>query len=156
MDTLILGENRLWKQNTRMGASNNRNFVQMPISALRSIITYKAALAGIRVVCREESYTSKASFLDDDYIPTYGVDDKNAVFSGLRIKRGLYRTSSGLVVNADINGAANILRKADPYAWENRACLSIFSAYHFLTSPEVYGFHELNPPSIPVERIKAA
>lgn len=132
------------------------NLVQMPISALRFMISYKATLAGIRVVFQEESYTSTASFIDGDYIPTYDVDDQSAHFSGKRIHRGLYQTASGLIVNADINGAANILRKADPYAWEGRACLSVFSDYSFLTNPEVFGFHELNPKSIPVRRVKAA
>ena len=156
VDTLVMGENRFWKQNVCIGPANNQKFVQMPISALRFMISYKAALAGIRVVFQEESYTSKASFIDGDHIPTYGVDDRNAHFSGRRICRGFYKTAEGLVVNADLNGAANILRKACPYAWERRSCLSVFSDYSFLTDPEVYGFHELNPQSIPAERIKAA
>ncbi len=75
-------------------------------------MTYKAAAYGISVVKQEESYTSKASFLDNDFIPTYTEGDDTAYkFSGKRIKRGLYRASDGTDINADVNGAYNILRK---------------------------------------------
>ncbi|MCR4937030.1 MAG: transposase [Lachnospiraceae bacterium] len=156
VDTLVLGDNRLWKQNVNIGAANNQKFVQVPIAKLKFMISYKASLAGIRIIYQEESYTSKASFIDGDNIPVYDKNDKEAHFSGKRIARGLYKAASGLIINADLNGAANILRKADPYAWERRACLSIFTDYSFLTTPEVFGFHELNPQSIPAKRIKAA
>ena len=85
-----------------------------------------------------------------DYIPTYGVDDNRAVFSGSRISRGLYRCADGLVINADCNGAANIMWKALPDAWNG------VSGFSFLASPEVYGFHELNSLSNPVKGIAAA
>ncbi|WP_049962404.1 RNA-guided endonuclease InsQ/TnpB family protein [Oribacterium sp. FC2011] len=149
---LVLGENKYWKQRLNIGDSNNQNFVQMPIAKLKQMIQYKASMAGITVVLQEESYTSKASFLDGDYIPVYGIDNYNADFSGSRIKRGLYRNANGTVINADINGAANILRKADPNAWH----LNKLDSIEFLTNPEVLGFHELNPQGIPVRRIKAA
>lgn len=69
-------------------------------------------MKGIRVILQEESYTSKASFFDNNEIPTYKKDNsENIKFSGKRIKRGLYKTASGLSVNADINGSLNILRK---------------------------------------------
>ena len=120
------------------------------------MIEYKAVMAGIAVVYQEESYTSKASFVDGDCIPVYGKNDHNAVFSGTRIKRGLYKCRNGEVINADLNGAANILRKAFPYAWNHRACMSVFSDFSFLKNPEVFGFHELNPKGIPVKRIMGA
>ena len=85
-----------------------------------------------------------------DYIPVYGVDDENAVFSGVRITRSLYRCFNGMIINADCNGAANIMRKAIPDAWNGIADFS------FLTSLEVSGFHDLNPLSIPVKGIAAA
>jgi len=78
---------------------------------LIDMITYKAKRYGIRVITTGESYTSKASFLDDDEIPIFGETKGTPAFTGKRLKRGLYRTGKGLLVNADINGAANILRK---------------------------------------------
>jgi len=148
--TLVLGENRLWKQKSSIGKANNQAFVSVPLSFLKSLIMYKAASCGIEVLVSEESYTSKADFLSGDHIPTYGLDDKNVSFSGSRIKRGLYRSGTGQTVNADLNGAANILRKAIPNAWSD------VTDYAFLENPEVLGFHELNPQSIPVKRIEAA
>ena len=156
VSVLVLGDNKLWKQKSHMNDANNQNFVQMPISKLRDYIQYKALNAGILVVLQEESYTSKASFIDGDHIPVYGRDDDPAAFSGRRIKRGLYRTADGTVINADLNGAANIIRKAYPYVWNNRACMSVFGDFNFLKSPEVLGFHELNPQGIPAKRIMAA
>lgn len=147
--TLIFGVNPLWKQNSRIGKINNQKFVSMPIAFLRSMITYKALNAGIKIIEQEESYTSKADITTKDYIPTYGVDDKDAQFSGLRIKRGLYRCADGTILNADCHAAANIMRKAVPDIWDRTTDFS------FLASPKVYGFHELNPKSIPVKRIVA-
>ncbi|MFR3808786.1 MAG: transposase [Lachnospiraceae bacterium] len=90
--TLVLGVNKLWKQETEMGKQNNQNFVSMPIApSLRGLITYKALNAGIKVVEQEESYTSKADVTAGDYLPTYGVDDEKAAFSGTRQGRGLYQ-----------------------------------------------------------------
>ena len=66
---------------------------------------------GIEFIETEESYTSQASFLDDDFLPTIGEKPERWKASGKRIKRGLYQTQSGLLVNADINGASNILKK---------------------------------------------
>lgn len=148
--TLVLGANKNWKQRVNIGTANNQMFVSMPTALLRSLITYKASMHGIRVIEQEESYTSKADICAMDYIPTYGVDDDRAVFSGRRICRGLYRCSNGLIINADCNGAANIMRKAFPCVWDN------YTDFSFLANPEVLGFHELNPQSIPVRRIVAA
>lgn len=148
--TLVLGVNKHWKQGSSLGAANNQKFVAMPVTLLRSLITYKAEAAGITVIEQEESYTSKADITAMDYTPTYGVDDYKADFSGKRICRGLYRCANGLIVNADCNGAANIMRKAVPGVWGLR------TDFAFLATPEVSGFHELNPQSIPVKRIAAA
>lgn len=137
--TLVLGVNRCWKQNSNMGRIKNQNFVSMPITVLRKMITYKAMKAGIRVIEQEESYTSKADITSMDYIPTYGVDDEKADFSGSRIKRGLYHCGNGIIINADCNGAANIMRKALPDVWKNT------KNFNFLATPKVYGFHEMNP-----------
>lgn len=147
--TLILGVNLLWKQRSNMNKINNQNFVSMPITLLRTMITYKALNAGIRIIEQEESYTSKANLIANDRIPTYGVDDKDASFSGKRIKRGLYRCSNGMILNADCHAAANIMRKAIPDIWKDTR------DYTFLSAPDVYGFHKLNPKGIPVKGIAA-
>ena len=147
--TLILGVNPLWKQRTNMGTASNQKFVAMPISILRIMISYKALNAGIRIIEQEESYTSKADITMNDYLPTYGKDDNNATFSGARITRGLYRCADGTLLNADCNAAANIMRKAIPDIWKDTR------DYTFLSSPKVYGFHELNPKGIPVKGIAA-
>lgn len=110
VDTIIIGLNKDWKQNSNIGKKNNQSFVNIPHSLLISMIEYKAEKHGIKVELTEEAYTSKASFLDEDKIPVYqkGVKHK---FSGRRVKRGLYKTADGFLVNADVNGSANIMKK---------------------------------------------
>lgn len=111
---LVLGSNKFWKQETNMGKCNNQNFVSVPFEMLKSMIELKSNEYGVTVVRQEESYTSKASFIDLDFIPVYSKKDpdKKYRFSGRRIHRGLYKSADGTLMNADINGAANILRKA--------------------------------------------
>ena len=118
--TIIIGKNPLWKQEAGMGRRNNQNFVQIPHARFIDMLTYKASLVGIQVEVQEESYTSKASFLDLDPIPTYKPDDDTAyTFSGKRIGRRnrLYRTKDGTIICADVNGSYNILRKRKPDAF---------------------------------------
>lgn len=110
--TLLIGNNPGWKQEVNIGRINNQKFVSIPHAKLIEQIRYKADELGIQVIVREESYTSKASALDLDPVPAY--DAKNSVkncFSGRRVKRGLYKAKKRLVLNADVNGALNILRK---------------------------------------------
>ena len=140
--TLVLGVNPLWKQYSSLGDVGNQNFVQIPLAVLKFMITYKVQRSGITVMEQEESYTSKADFLSHDFIPTYGVDDGRADFSGLRVKRGLYKSGTGTYLNADVNGAANILRKAVPDAFIK------VNDFSYLKHPYVYGFHEVNPTGI--------
>ena len=111
---LVLGSNKFWKQESNMGKCNNQNFVSIPFEMLKTMIELKSNEYGITVIRQEESYTSKASFLDLDFIPVYSKEnpDKKYRFSGRRIHRGLYKSKDGTLMNADINGAANILRKA--------------------------------------------
>lgn len=112
IDTIIIGENKGWKQDINIGTKNNRIFVSIPFYTLKQFLKYKCELEGIEVVFVEESYTSKASFLDKDKIPTYNKKFKGKhTFSGSRIKRGLYKTKDGVKVNADLNGASNIMKK---------------------------------------------
>jgi putative transposase len=111
IDTIIIGQNNDWKQNSDMGKRNNQSFTSIPHSLLIQMIKYKAERHGIRVLITEESYTSKASFLDNDDIPVYGASDTKKTFSGKRIQRGLYRSNDGIIVTSDVNGATNIMRK---------------------------------------------
>ena len=134
---LVLGSNVFWKQNSCIGTVNNQNFVSIPFEMLKSTIELKACEYGVTVVRNEESYTSKASFLDSDDIPVYAEGDETKHhFSGKRIQRGLYRSSDGIVLNADINGAANILRKA--------GCDTSSVILTILLNPEVFAFADLN------------
>ena len=109
--TLVMGWNEGFKVDTNLGNLNNQKFVQMPLSQLKSRVKQLCNLHGIKFVETEEAYTSKASFLDGDSLPQYGEKPMGWKASGNRIKRGLYRTADGFFVNADLNGAANILRK---------------------------------------------
>ena len=112
INTIIIGYSNGWKQDINIGRINNQKFTEIPFYKLIQLIQYKAKLKGIRVILQEESYTSKASFFDNDKIPTYKKNKPiNYKFSGKRVNRGLYKTASGLSVNADINGSLNILRK---------------------------------------------
>jgi putative transposase len=117
--TIVIGHNVAWKQESNMGRINNQNFVFLPHLLLIQMIEYKAKVAGIQVIVTEESYTSKASTLDNDFIPTYGEiqGDEKPMFSGKRKYRGLYVAKDGTKINADVNGAANILRKVFPNAF---------------------------------------
>jgi putative transposase len=120
---LCIGKNDAWKQEANMGKRNNQNFVQIPHARFIEVLQYKAELVGIRVVVTEESYTSKASLLDLDPLPVRDPNNGNEkyTFSGKRVKRGLYRASDGRKINADINGAGNIIRKVAPDAFGLRA-----------------------------------
>jgi len=116
---LVIGQNVQWKTDSDMSKKNNQNFVQIPHSRFIAMLSYKCERVGIRVIIQEESYTSKASFLNLDNIPTYGVDNQEPKeFSGYRQHRGLYKIKgSSVSLNADVNGSYNILRKAIPNAF---------------------------------------
>ena len=99
-----------------MWKKNKQTFIEIPFNKFESYLSYKCEKEGINFVSREESYTSKASSLDLDFIPTYGKNDKSD-FSGKRIKRGLYRTKDKTLINSDINGGINTLRKESGDDW---------------------------------------
>lgn len=109
---LVIGHNATWKQSINLGKRNNQQFVNIPHYRLIEMLTYKAQLKGIQVIMTEESYTSVASAVDGDELPTYG--EEKPVFQGYRIARGLYKTSRGGLLNADVNGSLNIMRKVIP------------------------------------------
>ena len=111
--TLVIGKNDGWKQEISIGKRNNQNFVQVPHSRFIQMLTYKAELVGIQVILTNESHTSKCSFLDDEPV------QHHARYVGKRIKRGLFRAADGRLINADVNGAYNIIRKAIPNAFGN-------------------------------------
>ena len=108
--TLIVGYNETFQRDSHIGKQNNLNFVNIPYGQLRSKLEYLCELNNIIFVKQEESYTSKASFWDKDNIPTYNAD--NLQFSGDRMHRGLYKTANGTLLNADVNGALNIMCKS--------------------------------------------
>lgn len=111
IEKVFIGKNRGWKNNLSMGKKTNQKFVQIPFNTFISQLKYKCLLKGIEVIEQEESYTSKASFVDNDEIPVYGNINYEPQFSGKRIHRGLYETKDGFKLNADINGSYNILVK---------------------------------------------
>lgn len=115
---IFIGNNVGWKSEINIGRRNNQNFVNVPHTKLFQQLLYKGALKGIEVIFTEESYTSKASFFDKDELPSYG-ESVTPKFSGRRIKRGLYRDGDGNIWNADLNGAANIMRKCSDKAYKN-------------------------------------
>ena len=111
---LVCGYNVTFQRDANMGRVNNQNFVNIPYGEIRQKLAYLCELYGIEYVEQEESYTSKASFWDRDKMPVYNADNPQKYeFSGRRIHRGLYRTSTGFEFNADVNGALNILRKSN-------------------------------------------
>jgi putative transposase len=111
ISTIVIGHNKEWKQDINIGKKNNQKFVQIPFNTFIHMVTYKAQMQGIKVIQREESYTSKCSFMDNEEIC------KHEKYKGNRIKRGLYKTQTGRLINADLNGALNILRKEIPNAF---------------------------------------
>ena len=111
---IVIGYNPKLQNETNLGKRNNQTFVNIPFGKLQNKLTYLSQYYGIRLIKQEESYTSKASFFDKDDIPSFTKgDEKEYVFSGKRIKRGLYKTSTGNIINADVNGALNILKKSN-------------------------------------------
>ena len=109
--TLVIGKNKNMKQDINIGKVNNQNFVQLPIMRFADLMKYKCELEGINVLFNEESYTSKCSFLDSEPIC------KHDKYMGKRVKRGLFVSMNGIKINADVNGAYNIMIKAIPNAF---------------------------------------
>lgn len=110
-----------------VGKANNQNFVQIPLGDLREYLSFLCERYGIHYIQQEESYTSKSSYLDKDELPVYKAEQPyTGSFSGKRIYRGLYRSSDGTILNADVNGAANILRKVSGCSYElpSSGCLA--------------------------------
>ena len=106
ISTLVIGYNEEWKQNINIGKKNNQAFVNIPFYTFIKQLEYKCKLEGINIILTEESYTSKCSFLDNEPV------EKHENYLGKRIKRGLFRSAKNKIINADLNGSLNILKKA--------------------------------------------
>lgn len=108
---IVIGQNKDWKQSINLGKKTNQKFVSIPHANYINMVSYKSLLEGIEVTTREESYTSKCSFLDNEIV------NKHNEYKGKRIKRGMFKSEKGLKINADVNGACNILKKEVPNAF---------------------------------------
>ena len=129
LGTIIIGHNEGWKQNICLGKVNNQHFVGIPFNRLIQMIRYKSEEYGIKVIVREESYTSRQSALDFDPLPNYGDKNANQVSSSGKRIRGLFIRSNGQKINADVNGCLNLGRKELGDEWlkklveTNEGCL---------------------------------
>ena len=144
IDVLVIGTNKGWKQNINIGKRNNQNFVNIPFYKFKQILIYLCEENGIEVHEQEESYTSKASFLDGDFIPSFTPEDNTKyTFSGDRVCRGLYETKNKKIINADVNGSLNILKKfinknvTIKFQWDNlwNDLVEVYSTPHKVTVP---------------------
>jgi putative transposase len=137
---LIVGKNNGWKQKVNIGHKNNQEFVNIPHSRFISILHTVSRNYPVKVFEQDESYTSKASFLDNDTMPETFNKSEKSKFSGKRIKRGLYKSGNGTLINADVNGAMNIGRKA------NKRIFDTIQDFSYLTkSISICRFSDLNP-----------
>lgn len=110
---LVIGYNQSFQNKTNLGKRNNQIFTHLPFGRIREKLEYLCKRYNINYILQEESYTSKASFFDNDVLPIYNADNPQTYeFSGKRVKRGLYQTKNDYRFNADCNGALNILRKS--------------------------------------------
>ncbi len=142
---IVFGWNKGQKNGIGIGAKNNQKFVQVPTAKLKERIKQLCEQYGIEFIETEESYTSKASFLDDDFLPTFGAKPESLSPSGKRVKRGLYRSANDSLINADCNGAANILRKV---ATTLRLCLEGVSSGASTTPVRVHFWAACESPSL--------
>lgn len=119
IDTVVCGMNKDFQRYSNLGKVNNQKFTQIPFGKIRDILNYLCELNGINFIEQEESYTSKASFWDRDEIPVFSSESKvNYNFSRKRVHRGLYRSKNDMLLNADLNGSLNILRKSNVVSLE--------------------------------------
>ena len=115
--TIIIGKNSEWKQNSKLSKKVNQHFVQIPFARFIEMIQYKAEECGIAVILTEESYTSDTSFIDNE-LPTKENYNKSR-----RVYRGLFKSNSGTLINADLNGAYQIIKKVFPIKWDSGCAL---------------------------------
>ncbi len=145
--TIVIGYNEGWKQRCNMGKKNNQNFAYIPFHKLVDQIQYKAALLSIAVVQIREDHTSKCSFLDKEPIEHHEkyVGQRGVSING-KVCRGLYKTKEGKIINADVNGAYNILRKAFPEAVTTDGIEGLGLVPYAVTFAALEQFANLNSP----------
>ena len=131
--TLVVGYNKGWKQDINIGRKNNQTFVQIPFDKFMNLLRYKCQMAGIKFLTVDEGYTSKCSFLDGEEIC------KHDVYSGRRVKRGLFKSADGTLINADVNGSYNILKKCIPNAFDANGVEGVL--VHPVVIKTTNGFH---------------
>lgn len=136
ISNIIIGQNKEWKQSINIGSKTNQSFVQIPHSRFISMIEYKSKLAGIEVTITEESYTSKCSALDLEPI------QRHDTYLGKRVKRGKFISKSGISLNADLNGAMNILRKVTGNKVLNESSIQTLTSRGQVDWPMKVNFHE--------------
>ena len=116
--TIIIGKNRFWKQGANMGKQNNQNFIGIPHALMINKLAYRAAMYGIAVITTNESYTSQTSFLDGEQpVKQNGNHMRQKLGKSpinRRIKRGLFKSNHGIIINADVNSALQIIKKVVP------------------------------------------
>ena len=138
IDTIFIGKNDGWKNEINLGRKNNQEFTSLPHAKFIQILTVVANKYQIQVIRVEESYTSKASLLDLDDLPVYKEGDtQNYTFTGKRTRRGLYRSNDGTFLNADINGAGNVIRKGLSDAFD------LLDLNFLVENPRIVSFKDL-------------
>ena len=140
LGTIVVGYNPQWKSNCNLGKRNNQNFANMPFLKLVHQLQYKAVLLGLQVQQVLEDHTSKCGFLDNEPIEHWEA------YVGKRIKRGLFRAKTGQVINADLNGAYNILRKAFPKSITPDGIVGLGFVPYAVKLTELNKKVNLNPP----------
>ena len=156
IELLVVGKNYHWKTESNMGSKNNRTFHNLPHAKLIELIRYKAMLQGIALLEQEESYTSKASFVNNDNMPIYQEDKSNKqLFSGKRNKYWYeYRINkSKKKLHADVNGALNILRKA--LVWFKNTKDRCLALKHQLHDLKLFGKKKFWDYKIPMFRVES-
>ncbi|MGL4914208.1 MAG: IS200/IS605 family accessory protein TnpB-related protein, partial [Romboutsia sp.] len=113
LDTIVIGHNKEWKQEVSMSKQNNQNFVQIPFNMLIQMIKYKGQDVNIKVIISEEKYTSGTSFLDEE------EPKKESYNKSRRISRGIFKSNKGILINSDVNGSYQIIKKVVSKAFAN-------------------------------------
>ena len=120
ISVIVIGQNKEWKQSSSLSKKINQHFVQIPFARFIQMIQYKAKEKGIAVILTEESYTSGTSFIDDE------MPVKVNYNKARRIHRGLFKSNNNILINADLNGAYQILKKVFPIKWDRGCALHPF------------------------------
>ena len=121
--SIVLGYNKNFQYKSDMGPTQNQIFSHYAFKQFKEKLQNKCKIHDITLIITEESYTSKSSFLDNDILPVYNEEEeKKYEFKGKRIKRGLYKTLNGILINADVNAACNIIRKSKQKFNKERLC----------------------------------